>query len=263
MKKIIHIGLVAFLFIFVFTVFISKTSYAKGTDTKKITVDYYMALSVHDADYKYGFEAPFPSYDGSDGIDYAKHVDIKLISGTDIAKFYPYKNTMKCYPKKSGTAVYQITQNGVSYNFKLRVYAFGYMPSTEMYRDMKYCCIYTCTSNKKTITVPSCIVLQEMAQYALSFRPMTITSHCFSGDKIKVIKLPKSIEYIEKDAFDDCPNLKKVVIHGKTFTPKTLYKMYLAETWKDTKYEPIKVPPAGYTMDMNNELDRPISEFFH
>ena len=259
-KKVVRIVALILALAFIFMMFASMTTHAASTNKK---IDCYMAMSVHDADYKYGFEAPFPSYDGSIGIDYAKHVDIKLISGTDIAKFYPYKDTMKCYPKKSGTAVYQFTQNGVSYNFKLRVYAFGYMPSEEMLMDMKYCCIYTCTSNKKTITIPSSVVVQEIAQYAYSYRPMTITSHCFSGDKIKVIKLPKSIKYIEKDAFDDCPNLKKVVIHGKTFTSKTLYKMYLAETWKGTKYEPIEVPPVGYTMDMGNELDRPISEFFH
>lgn len=189
----------------------------------------------------------------------ASTIKVKHVSGADVVRIGKYDWMFDVTYKKTGTGIYKLTCEAghISY-LKVIVRPFevtATFDTTDLSKP-SILAIHDWYVNKKTVTVSSSVD---------GLKVVAIQPKCFSGnDKIEVIKLPKTIKYIEKTAFDGCPNLKKVIVHGKTFTPDTLYKIWLPSTWEDTKHSITTLPERYSIWDeiQDGKVSKALYEYF-
>lgn len=246
MKKLLSCLLVVLMFISCLTVSAGAASYTvyKTIDTSKAQL----------------------ANDGGLGIGLSKcdcagdTFKSKLVSGSNVVKISSKNGMLNVTYRKSGSGIYKLTcAKGHTTYVKIIVRPFEItsmfdMSKSEITYEMSIRDWYV---NTKTATVPSKVNGQKVT---------CIQPKCFSGnDKIEVIKIPSSVKYIQKSAFDNCKNLKKVIINGKTFTKKNLYKIWKSSTWKGYSHGITELPSkySIYKSISGGEPAKGLYEYFN
>lgn len=183
----------------------------------------------------------------------------KLVSGKNVVRITYKDDLFNVRYRKTGTGTYKLTckkGHTIYVRFIVRPFEITGTHNTNIAEAPEELAIRDWYVNTKTAVVPSKVD---------GFKVTVIQPKCFSNnDKIEVIKIPSSVKYIQKSAFDDCENLKKVIINGKTFTKKTLYKIWLPSTWKGYSHGITEVPEyySIYSAISDGEPSKPLYEYF-